>query len=63
VATTPLCNVGLHGKSNIVFVREGMVMTGQKGDRGRTFEIDLWATIVAYVLALLMIILATQLHV
>jgi uncharacterized repeat protein (TIGR03803 family) len=37
-------------------------MTGQKQDRGRTFEIDLWATIVAFVIALLMIVLATQMH-
>src|SRR5271165_4874194 len=37
-------------------------MTGQKQDRGRTFGIDMWATIAAYALALLMIVLATQLH-
>src|SRR5271166_5141925 len=39
-----------------------MVMTGQEQDRSRTFRIDLWATIVAYAVALLMIVLATQLH-
>jgi hypothetical protein len=37
-------------------------MTGQKQDRTRTFGVDLWATIAAIVIALLMIILATQLH-
>jgi uncharacterized repeat protein (TIGR03803 family) len=37
-------------------------MTGQEQDRGRTFGIDLWVTIAAYALALLMIVLATQLH-
>jgi len=37
-------------------------MTGQEQDRSRTFRIDLWATIVAYAVALLMIVLATQLH-
>jgi len=37
-------------------------MTGQEQDRSRTFGIDLWATIAAYALALLMIVLATQLH-
>ena len=37
-------------------------MTGQEQDRDRTFGIDLWATIAAYALALLVIVLATQLH-
>ena len=37
-------------------------MTSRKQDRSRTFQIDLWATIAAYGLALLMIVLATQLH-
>ncbi len=37
-------------------------MTGQEQDRGRTFGIDMWATITAYAVALLMIVLATQLH-
>ena len=39
-----------------------MVMRGQQRDRSQTFGIDLWMTIAAYALALLMIILATQLH-
>ncbi len=33
-----------------------------KQGRSRTFGIDLWATIAAFVIALLMIVLATQLH-
>ena len=37
-------------------------MTGQEQDRRRTFGIDLWVTIAAFGLALLMIVLATQLH-
>jgi uncharacterized repeat protein (TIGR03803 family) len=37
-------------------------MTGGKQDRRWIFGIDFWLTIAAYVLALLMIILATQLH-
>jgi uncharacterized repeat protein (TIGR03803 family) len=37
-------------------------MTGQGKDRSQTFRIDLWVTIAAQALALLMIILATQLH-
>ena len=37
-------------------------MTDQKPEISRTFGIDLWATIAAYALALLMIVLATQLH-
>ena len=37
-------------------------MTGQKQDRTPTCGIDMWATIAAYALALLMIVLATQLH-
>ena len=37
-------------------------MTRLKQGRNGTFGIDLWATIAAYALALLMIVLATQLH-
>src|SRR5271169_3028786 len=41
---------------------ERIAMTGQKQDRTPTCGIDMWATIAAYALALLMIVLATQLH-
>src|SRR5271165_4444068 len=37
-------------------------MTGQEQDRSRALGIDLWATIAAFAVALLMIFLATQLH-
>jgi hypothetical protein len=37
-------------------------MSFPRQDSSRTFGIDLWATIAAFVLALLMIVLATQVH-
>jgi hypothetical protein len=39
-----------------------MTMSPQNEDRNQRFRIDLWATIAAYALALLMLILATELH-
>src|SRR5208337_1952163 len=65
---TEVCVCGEHyavhtfARIKVLLLRGGWFMTRLKQGRNGTFGIDLWATIAAYALALLMIVLATQLH-